>query len=384
MTTPHTPTPPSAPFPPARPRPIILSDLTDDLLWPRLLRSGVLALRPGRLFLATLAVIAVSLIARIPMPWGSDPSLTLKKAWATAATRVARDALVDGVRTKVLLDAIVTVGTPLRLVRESPWVAVFFGLPCAIILALTALAISRSAAVEWTRGAPPDLLEMVHFARRRALSCLAAMISPLLLAALLIGGLALLGMILLGLPVINILGALLYPLGLLIAAAVVVLLAVYALGFLLIPPALACEGSDAIDATQRVFAYVAGRPLRLLLYALVLILQLWILGTLAELLAQASVDLMGFAASAGLSESAREAVSGKPDGGIPALVRWMIERWNMLPGMIADAFTLSFVACAGSVLYLLLRRVNDAQDESEVWMPSDEAAIDEKLTRADA
>src|SRR5689334_25212255 len=56
-------------------------DLAAGLMWPRLLESGRLALRPARLGLALVMLVLIGLIGQIPWLWLKDERDTWPKHW---------------------------------------------------------------------------------------------------------------------------------------------------------------------------------------------------------------------------------------------------------------------------------------------------------------
>jgi hypothetical protein len=366
---PHAPADPSDTQAVAAARPITLADLTDDLLWPRLFRAAPLALRPERLGIAIFVLVLLGLLGR---------AFAAVTGYTAATERTVGDTLTGIVASLRMFHPFeaslgfieLALGVPAPAIREHPWWAALFALPVSIVLAVGGGAISRMAANEFAHSVMLPWPKGLGFALSRWFSLAMALLAPLLVAALFVLGLAVGGWLLLNWPVVNVVGALIYPLFLIVALLVVLLLVGYALGHFMLVPAMVCEGTDAIDAVQRSYAYVVGRPLRLIVYTLVLALQLAVMTAVLGSIASWVILLSESAATSLAGDNARLLFdpSTHPEGSW-AFARRIIAFWTAIPTLLVGAFVLSFVFSGSTVLYLLMRQLNDGQDPSEIWMP---------------
>jgi hypothetical protein len=216
------------------------------------------------------------------------------------------------------------------------------------------------------------------FAVSKAWSLFFSVAAPLLAVGLIVGVLALGGWVLLGIPGVRVVGAVFFALALFGGAAAVIIFVAYLLGLPMLVPAVACEGTDAIDAIQRSYAYVTGRPLRLVLYWAVLIVQAAVVTLVLALLAGWVIQLSTWAASLLLREPMHAAVQGLGEGDLPdygpmsptqAGAVHIVAFWVQVPLLLVASFVVSFWFSAGTTLYLLMRQVCDGQDVGELWTP---------------
>jgi len=347
-------------------KPITLSDLTDELLWPRLFRAVPLALRPERLGVAFFTLVILGLLGRIVAPQRAIPEPVLPAIGLLGQAVWARN-----VHDFVSAELRVLFGVTWSDVTARPWVTVGVAIPAIFVLVIGIGAIARMSACEFAQSVVVSWTRGLAFSITKCLSMVGAVIGPPLLAALLLGIVALAGGALFNWSVSAVLGALIYPVALVFGAMAVLLLLGYALGHTLLVPAVACEGTDAIDAAQRAYAYVVGRPLRLVAYLLILFGVLVVAATVLDVVASRTIELTARAGAALAGPAAKQALGladGTPEGAWSWVGR-IVSFWSAFPRMIVGAFVLSYGASASSVLYLLLRKLNDGQDPSEVWMP---------------
>jgi hypothetical protein len=403
------------------------AELADGLLWPKLAAVITLALRPARVGIALVMLVAVGLLGRVPLVWlpaGDQGPLATFLARAEAAGAVLTQGLlnIDIPRFAAGAAALV-LDAPVATARAYPWSLAAIALPLLLVVGVLGGALSRSAATEFARGERTPWTTALAFAISRALSFLGALATPILASLALGGVVAVAGWALLSLPWVQVAGALAYGVALLVMFIAVVLALGYALGFPLLVPALACEGTDAIDAIQRAYAYVLGRPLRLIAYSAVLlslivalvattslVLRATASATYAASTALTSTDvttLVRDAAAQDRTDDARRATNSAsrtsqgqtppkrvddllyrapssttpgatttpaaaPDAKPSASARAtsaIIEFWNSLLALLVGAVAISAFFSGSSLLYLLLREVNDGQDHTELWTP---------------
>lgn len=352
--------------------PVTIGELTAGLVWPRLLRLPVIASRPARVLLGTATVLVMWWAARLIGMLTESADAAGKKAQGVAVS-VLRD-VGDGVGDA----AAGLVGLDLRRVLDGlslAWTAPGIHSDRWVVLSASmlvlggvffagGLAICRSAAVEIAGDVDLTVRRAVVFSLRRLGTLLAAALIPLGAAAVLSLVLKAGGWALFSLPGVSVVGAVLYPVAVILGLAYTLVWLGFVLGNCLLAPAVAVENADAIDAVQRAYSYVIGRPLRTGLYlaltaalfALGLMVASWLLG-LAE-------GVAGANAAAWLSPERAGVVNGTGD----STSAWMMAQMKWLVGMVVAGWGVSAFFSGSTLLYLVLRRVHDEQDEHEVWM----------------
>lgn len=350
---------------------VLLHDLTRGLLWPRLLRLPALALRPERLLTALAAIVAIGLIGEINRAWNEEASFNqiVEMSVVSPVRHLASGTLAVN-PSGVSHAARRLLAAPLDMLIADPWALFFLGIPMLIVWGVAGAAISRSAACEVALGRVVAWPEGLAFGVRRWVNCLGAIVAPIAFVAVVHLVIAAGGAALLTWPIGNIAGAVLYGLAL-VAAVVAVLVGVgYLLGWSMLVPAIACEGTDALDAIQRVYAYVTGRPLRLLVYLFVtLAVGALSFGVLA-FIAQRGIDLASAASVQWSGERGARVLGPEGElGGIDGAARSIVGFWNGVVHLLVAAYAVSFVHTAGTLVYLICRRINDGQEIAELWTP---------------
>ncbi|MFM9956897.1 MAG: hypothetical protein ACKVZJ_02380 [Phycisphaerales bacterium] len=353
--------------------PITFGELTAGLVWPRMLRALPMSLRPSRMLLGMVGVLGMIGAAKV---------VTLlteaARADGTRPRGVGERVLVDigdgvgGAAAALLRLDVGDAASSLELastalsVHGDRWGAL--ALSMALMLPIWLLvggAAARSSVLEFAGQSDVPLRRAVVFALLRMGVLMRALLLPLFVAALVSVGLKIGGWALFSLPGVSVVGALLYPVAFVGGVVLVLVWVGFALGHWLLAPAVAAENSDATDAVQRAFSYVLGRPSRTLAYfalaallgAVGFVVVSWVTGH-AEGLTRAGLSSWLSAERAG--------VVATPSGRAGASA-WIVSAWVWVIGLIPAAWGLSYAFTASSVLYLLLRRVHDEQDASEVW-----------------
>lgn len=360
--------------PPAAARRVLtLADLTDDMLWPRLLAAPRLALKPERLGVALFAFLLLVLAARAPIALtGSPGPIQFAVSWASEAwSRLAAAALTLDAAACAPAFRDLAYGTLVESISRYPWT---FLPTLALMLAIWALAgaaISRMAVCDFAQGVVIPWPRALAFAIRSWGASFASYAGPALVAAAIGLVIAGAGALLLTNAVGLALAGPLYLVALLGGLVVVLIGAALVLAGPLFIPAVVADGADSIDAFQRGAAYVIGRPLRFALYATQLLVQAIAVTALLWFAAWLINDVTARAAAFFAGGEALALVTGARDaGGIRGFAASLIAIWTELPRLVVGAFVLSCFFSSSSVLYLLLRRVNDGQDIAEIWMPT--------------
>jgi len=183
------------------------------------------------------------------------------------------------------------VGLPAVIMEDQRWydlLAAF--VPALLVWSVFACAICRSVAEDHVGMTRRSWTEYLSFGVAKARSAFFAKAGPLLLAWFSLLAVSCVG-VLLRVPFLQIVAALFAGLALLIGLLVVLMAAGLILGAPMLIPAVACEGTDAIDANQRALAYVYGRPIRYIGYLFVLVALLVAVGMLASMLFDRGIGL---------------------------------------------------------------------------------------------
>ncbi len=364
----------SSDFPLGRePRPGLLSQISAELLWPKLLRSVGLAMRPERLFIGAVVLLTIAAILRIPAWWAGQ-------AWEDTVNRLFQPGGADGGfdLVSVVAPFIGFLDACWSLWEISWWTSLIV-LPLVLLAwGVGGCAICRIAAADVAHGTLVPWGEGARFAWQRKGSVLFALLAPLVLGVLIWFGLAAAGWVLFSVAWVNVLGGALYVFFILAAILAVVVLTAYAVGFPLIVPAVAVEGADGIDALARAYPYVFGKPLRYAAYVIILVLLGHVAVTVANWGAGAVLSFSREAATMWTGDSADRIMAAASADTIPegapftsserAAAR-IIRLWQRLVEVVVGAFVISYFFCGSTVLYLIMRRVCDGQDVGEIWMP---------------
>jgi hypothetical protein len=269
------------------------------------------------------------------------------------------------------------VDTPWLLWTNQTWFAIFYGLVFVTVLAIGGGALSRMAALHFAAGEQLRMREAIDFAISRWGRLVWAIVLPLMIAAVVCVAIVMMGL-LMEVPVLDVIGGLVYGLALLMGFLITFLLIGYWLGFPMLLPAVATENCDGADAMQRAYAYVVSRPLHLLCYwviALVgLALGFMVVGVVASLTLNMTKWLFGY-----WTDNPALIVAGvedfkflQPPPEVPGSwhSRWAgggIAFWQALVVSLVGAYVIAYSFGAATIIYLLMRRASDGQDLQEIW-----------------
>ena len=179
-----------------------------------------------------------------------------------------------------------------------------------------------------------------------------------------------LGGLLLSVPIVDMLGAAFYGIGLALGIIATAVLMLHVVASPMIIPALAIEGTDAFDAIQRSYAYVIGRPLRYLTYLVLLTLLGVLAVTIFALVARQSVEWTNWAATFLANDATDRALTGNGElGATKKLAHNTIAFWRSIIDIIVAGYIVSVFFTSASLLYLSVRRICDGQGISEIWEP---------------
>lgn len=279
---------------------------------------------------------------------------------------------------------------PLWLLAEQPIFLAVFLLYAFLLTALFGGAITRLAAVQATRDLRPSPFAALRFTGRRYPWYVLAPVIPLAVAAVIGVMVAVAGLVFFNLPVLDVIGALLFGLMLLGGFVIALLVIGLLVGASLLFPALAVEGTDSFDAISRAFNYVIGRPWRYLFYTaimlvygavtylfvgLVVYLTLWATKMAAGLWVFREVDggtnrFDAILPAPRLGELVHTVDWNSLDGSA-AIAAGIVLVWVKLLIALLPAYAVSFFFCEQTWIYLLLRRSADGSEIDEVYLENE-------------
>lgn len=360
-------------------------DLLGLLHTPLLLKAWSLALRPARLILAATLLALLALIIQFPallraLGWLSRTTTPEASVILRENLQQSRDLFAAGSPGEGLL---ALARTPVALFANHPWATLLMVVPLALGWGILGGAICRSAAVQSGQGRREDWIVSLAFGLARWGQLFVLTLLPWVCLALLLAVGVGLGWALFGTPGIMGAGGVLFFTLIVLAFLCVLIAAANIFASPITMPALACEGTDSVDAVQRGWAYVFARPVRLLLSLLLLgaqlVLMLAVLSWLVEATLHVAAWLTTRFADASHAEELRRAILDPTRDGIGGgSVRTGlagVSFWSRVLRLLVPAYALSYFFSAGTILYLSMRRACDGQDPAEIWEPRAQSAM---------
>ena len=294
------------------------------------------------------------------------------------------------------------------LVTHRLCFSALFGLWLLVVFGYFGGAVCRSAAVQSARDEGIPLSEALRFAREKFSGFLLAPLMPLSFF-IVIGVLIFLGGLVGAIPWIGELFAgVFYPLTLLGGFALAVILLAVVLGFHLMWPTIAVEGSDGFDALSRACSYVGSRIWHCGFYSAVLLLYGGVSFVLVRLVGTLTLKLAHTATKAGMNLASSGATDGvgkldaiwqmpawsdlsllpatgdipfwgtfhnAPLDGTETIALFFFRLWVYLVVGVVGAFVVNFFLCGRTQMYYLLRREVDATDWEEVYYEEPEPEL---------
>ncbi len=355
---------------------VMLSDLTADLLWPRVLRAPALALSPSRLITGSVCAFLLALVLQLATSFTAGEEGTTTESAAeiqsfSAEFNQITSNIGDSFRTLDPLGVAQNIGLAAETIRDmvmhSPIISLILGIPLIAILAISGGAIARSTAIEFAQGRFTTRDDTLGFTLKRTRQLVGAVVGPIIFCALIFLLIATAGL-LLSVPVLDVVGSILYAIGLLLGILATLVLMLHILALPLIVPALTIEGTDAFDAIQRSYAYVIGKPLRYLTYGCILIILGALSTTIFTIAAQTSIAMTDWAASFFASDSATRVLTGEGElGATKSWAHFIIGLWRSIVELAIAGYIISVFFTSSSLLYLVVRRFCDGQGINEIW-----------------
>jgi len=278
----------------------------------------------------------------------------------------------------------VVVGIPASLFAAGhTWFLVVYGIWILIVASIVGGAICRTAAVFTATGEVMHPRVSLRYTRQRWGQFLGAVGIPLIVAGVLTGVLMLFGLLFMSIPVIDLLGGVLYGAAVVIGLVLAFVLVGYLISGPMLLPAVAVENCDGADAGQRAWSYVLAHPLTMLGYLLMTGLGLVFGAIVVAGMLFAAVALTGALVSKGMVGSSLVPMVSD----VPARSLWVwgvaeesatwhgqwtsgfIGFWLMVVRIIFAGWVISYLCTAATDIYLLMRWKCDGQEPDEVWWP---------------
>ncbi|MFC1677618.1 hypothetical protein ACFL3G_11235 [Planctomycetota bacterium] len=410
-----------------------LSVLFENLLFPEIFRTFKMAIHPSKVIIAFLAIVALCLAGWI-MDFSSTVAVavngetelsiylnnpeqletfiertekrsanragvfgTLWKFGSAKFNHAAKSLLVMDLRSAItsIRDYFKAIGWAVRY--HSFYCTIFFLIKITLI-SLAGGAICRVTALQFSRGEKPGLTEAIGFGAKKFTSFLAA---PLLLVGIIIFiGLFIFVLGLIGnIPWVGeLVIAIALPLALVAGALIAAIAIGMIVGFNLMFPTIAYEGTDSCDAINRSINYVYTRPWRTIFYTFIASVY----GSICYLFVRFLAFLLLFSTWAFLqmgvwAKNANQvnkldAIWPEPEfmnllgtesaaaaNGSQAFAAFWIHLCLLVVVGLVVSFVVSFYFSANTVIYALLRNKVDGTQLDQVYTKLD----DEPLTTPD-
>jgi hypothetical protein len=299
---------------------------------------------------------------------------------------------IEGVRDNIA-DYFKAVGCTLR--HHSVYCIIFFAIKLAV-MSIAGGAICRIAALQFARGEKPGLTEAVRFSTKRFTSFFTAPLAPIAIIAFvglfifllgLVGNIPRAGELVVGIGM---------PLALVAGFLIAVILIGAVVGFNLMFPAVACDGSDCFDAISRSFSYVYARPWQMIfytaiaaIYGSVCYLFVRVFAFLTLWLTRWFLQIGLWADSGGSEVNKLTAIWPKPEfmkllgssdptpaNGTEQVAAFLICLFVLVVVGLVVSFIISFYFSANSIIYSLMRSGVDNTAREDIYMPFDEAQVE--------
>jgi hypothetical protein len=381
--------------------------------WVRIFRVFHTAIDLRMLLLGSVAVVLLAcgdaVLSHLPFAPSND-KLDVSFGWEDRPQTVAPMALPDAVLRNpwrplflagadwgVVLRPARTIVVPVQTIlrADASWTRKTFAwtrlLWALCVWAVVAGAMCRIAAVEQARDTKISLASALKFSLQNFPSYMTAALLPaagigifwiLCLIGGIFGRLPFVGPPFLGLV---------WGLELLFGFVMALILIGAAAGWPLMYATISTEASDGFDGFSRAYSYVFSRPwhylwfgIVALAYGAIVITFVYLVASLVAYVAAAGVaSSLGTTATGGLLLGAPESVggpgllTGSPSGRI-GVGTLFAGAWLQAVGVLVSGFVASYFWTAATVIYFLLRQVDDATDFHEVYLP-EEKETDELL-----
>ncbi len=272
---------------------------------------------------------------------------------------------------------------PCWLYHNHFWFLLFWFFPGMAIWTLLGGAMCRMTAVDATRRQRIPATQAIAYAGSKWISFYVSPLIPLTLIALLWLAMAI-GGLLLKLPVLEVIGAILFFLAL-AGSLIVALILIGLVGASnLLYPAIAVEGTDAFDAISRAYSYVYKRPWHLIFYSLVSLVYGAVTYLFVGVAIYMCLAVTHHFVGTWVGQAHFQALMPLPQlGNLSYDVDWsrlgasgtiaaaLIKLWASLLIAILGAYAVSYYFSANTWIYLLLRHAVDDTGFDDVHLDSE-------------
>jgi hypothetical protein len=283
------------------------------------------------------------------------------------------------------------------------WALRYHTIYCVILIIITLSVISvsggaicRIAALQFARGEKPGLTEALRYSTKRFVSFFTTPLAPFGIIAC-IGALILLLGLMGNIPyageIIVSLGA---PLALLTGGLIAVILLGAVVGFNMMFPAVAYDGSDCFDAISRSFSYVYAKPWHMLFYTSIAAIYGSICYTFIRYFAFLVLWITRFSLQISLwvNDSADKtnklttiwprpefkdllgSSTPVPTNQTETVAAFLIYLFLLVVVGLVVSFIISFYFSANTIIYSLMRGNVDNTPREDIYMPFEEADVE--------
>ncbi|MBC8523288.1 MAG: hypothetical protein ISR75_07165 [Phycisphaerales bacterium] len=255
------------------------------------------------------------------------------------------------------------------------WFISIYGFVLLLVVSIGGGGISRMQATQHARGDRLSVANAIQYSCQRWRASLLGLTAPGMLVAGVSVGLVLFGFGFFNIPVLNLIGGILYGLALVFGFLIAIVAIVYAVCWPMLVPAVAVENCEGGEAIQRSFAYTMARPLHLLGYCAVLVVGLVLGFILVRLLANLTLDFTANLVDAWSFNASLGNAGALSNDVIPAVgLTWhesttssVIILWETVVQDLMAGWLFSGFFSASVMVYLLMRYACDRQDTHDIW-----------------
>lgn len=283
------------------------------------------------------------------------------------------------------------------------WALRYHTIYCVILIIITLSVISvsggaicRIAALQFSRGEKPGLAEALRYSTKRFVSFFTTPLAPFGIIACIGAFILLLGLagnIPYAGEIIVSLGT---PLALLTGGLIAVILIGAVVGFNMMFPAVAYDGSDCFDAISRSFSYVYAKPWHMLFYTSIAAIYGSICYTIVRYFAFVMIWITRFSMQITLwvNDSAdktnkltaiwprsefRDLLGSSnpaPTNQTETIAAFLIYLFLLAVVGLVVSFIISFYFSANTIIYSLMRGKVDNTPREDIYMPFEEADVE--------
>jgi hypothetical protein len=255
------------------------------------------------------------------------------------------------------------------------WFITLYGFLFVYVLCIGGGAISRMQAVHHARGQRISIPEALEFSISRWRSLLEAVLGPAMVVAFFSVLLMVLGLILFNVPVLNVVGGLLYGVFLLCGLVISLVAVGYCVCFPILIPSVVIEHCSGSEAVQRSFAYLVSKTLRFIGYLALVIIAMVFGYIVVRLLTNLTLDVTADLVGAWTFNQSLVGAGSIPEHAIPSIggawyetsASWIVTLWETVVHDFMIGWVFSGFFSVSTTMYLLMRKNCDGQDTRDIW-----------------